>query len=84
MTSYKQQKDADREAVERQNLLMHLLSKIPPVDEIKFKQIIYNMKKEFPEVFPDYNFDARFIYPRDKTLDGDIEILKIRGYIDEI
>jgi|GEM_PF-4265289 len=84
MSTYKQGKDADKEAVERQNLLMHLLSKIPPVDEIKFKQIIYNMKKEFPKIFKDYKFDAHFIYPRDETLDGDIITLKIQGYISEV
>ncbi len=76
--------DDELNAVEHQNLLMHLLSKIPPVDETKFKQIIYNMKKDFPEIFKCYKFDGRFIYPRDKTLDGDIITLKIQGYISEV
>lgn len=63
---------------------MHLLSKIPQIDEIKFKMIIYNMKKDFLKIFKDYKFGAHFIYPRDETLDGDIETLKIQGYISEV
>lgn len=66
-------------SVERQNLLLLLLSKVHNIDEFKFKMFIYNMKKEFPDVFPDYNFDAHFFYPRDGTLDGDIQTLKIQG-----
>jgi len=76
--------DVELEPVERQNLLMHLLSKVPKVDETKLTLIIYKMKKEFPKIFKDYKFDARFIYPRDETLNNDITGLKIQGYIDEV
>lgn len=72
------------DGIERQNLIMYLLSKVPKIKSYtQFYNLIYLLKKEVGEdIFPDYKFDSNFLTIRDKVLESDLSTLVLQRYVD--
>ncbi len=71
------------DGIERQNLIMYLLSKVPKIKSYtQFYNLIYILKKEVGEdIFPDYKFNSKFLTIRDKVLESDLSTLVLQRYV---
>ena len=62
---------------ERQDLLLHLLSKVGSIDGYsKFYNIMYLLKNDFNEELSDYEFNNQFLTIKDSVLDNDLNTLR--------
>jgi len=67
---------------ERQNLILHILSKVKVIDGYsKFYNIIYLLKEENNQELADYKFDNHFLTIKDNVLDNDLSALILHGFI---
>lgn len=67
---------------ERQNLILHILSKVKVIGGYsKFYNIIYLLKEENSQELADYKFDNHFLTIKDNVLDHDLNALIIAGFI---
>lgn len=67
---------------ERQDLLLHLVSKVEVIDGYsKFYNLMYLLKEEFNEELSDYGFDNHFLTIKDNLLDNDLNALILQNFV---
>jgi len=67
---------------ERQDLLLHLLSKVGSIDGYsKFYNIMYLLKNDFNEELSDYEFNNQFLTIKDSVLDNDLNTLILQNFV---
>jgi len=69
--------------MERQNLLLHIISKVEFIDGYsKLYNLIYLLREEIGEEFSDYKFDNQFLTIKDNVLDNDLNTLILQNFVD--
>lgn len=69
---------------DRQNLILHILSKVDVVDGYsKLYNLMFILKREVGgDIFKDYKFDSSFLTIKDKVLDNDLNTLLLQRLAD--